>query len=136
VLDTSGEALAAGLSGGNVFLAKPSLEEFAALTGEDFPDDAAIAEAAMNIIRRGQVELLAVTMAERGALLASRDGVLRLPAIAVQAQSAVGAGDSFLAAMLHALAIGKTASDAFRFGIAAGAAAVLTPGTSDWCQAA
>ncbi|MGZ3256360.1 MAG: PfkB family carbohydrate kinase, partial [Croceibacterium sp.] len=43
--------------------------------------------------------------------------------------SAVGAGDSFLAAMVHALASGRDAAEAFRFGIAAGAAAVLRPGT-------
>ena len=39
------------------------------------------------------------------------------------------AGDSFLAAMVFALAEGAAIEDAFRFGTAAGAAAVLSPGT-------
>lgn len=134
VLDTSGPALAAGLADGGVFLAKPSLGEFRALVGEDVTGDQAIADAAMAIVERGDAEYLAVTMAGEGALLASRTGTLRLPAIAVETRSAVGAGDSFLGAMVHALALGKEPEDAFRFGLAAGAAAVLTPGT-DLCRA-
>ena len=64
-----------------------------------------------------------------GAILAHADGVLDLPAPAIEAQSAVGAGDSFTAAMVHALLIGQPVADAFRFGIAGGSAAVLTAGT-------
>ena len=52
-----------------------------------------------------------------------------LPAVHVRERSAVGAGDSFLAAMTLALSQGKETEDAFRYGIAAGAAAVMTPGT-------
>ena len=49
--------------------------------------------------------------------------------IAPPARSTTGAGDSFLAAMVFALADGRALDDAFRFGVAAGSAAVLTPGT-------
>ena len=68
-------------------------------------------------------------MGADGALLASADGVLRLPAIHVRVRSAVGAGDSFLGAMTWALWEGKTPEEAFRLGVVAGAAAVMTPGT-------
>jgi 6-phosphofructokinase 2 len=44
--------------------------------------------------------------------------------------SAVGAGDSFLGAMVSRLATGHPLEDAFRYAVAAGAAAVLTPGTA------
>lgn len=134
VLDTSGPALAAGLAGGDVFLAKPSLEEFRALVGKDLAGEDAIAQAAMAVVERGEAEYLAVTMGSQGAVLASRAGPLALPAIMVEPSSAVGAGDSFLAAKVHALALGKPPEEAFRFGIAAGAAAVLTSGT-DLCRA-
>ena len=133
VLDTSGPALAAGLAGGDVFLAKPSLEEFRGLMGEDLDGEEAITQAAMAVVERGEAEYLAVTMGKRGAVLANRSGPVLLPALEVEARSAVGAGDSFLAAMVHALALGKQPEEAFRFGIAAGAAAVLTPGT-DLCR--
>ena len=43
--------------------------------------------------------------------------------------STVGAGDSFLAAMVWALASGQGLADAFRYGVAAGSAALITPGT-------
>lgn len=129
VLDSSGEGLAQGLAGGGVFLVKPSIGELRRLTGEALEDDRAVAEAAGAIVARGQAELVAVTMGRDGAMLVDASGTLRLPAIPVEASSAVGAGDSFLAGMIHALAEGRTAAEAFRFGQAAGAAAVLTPGT-------
>jgi len=41
----------------------------------------------------------------------------------------VGAGDSFLAAMVWSLASGHSLETAFRYGVAAGSAALLMPGT-------
>jgi 6-phosphofructokinase 2 len=130
VLDTSGEALRATLAGAGVRLVKPSLSELAQLCGRELSSTEAIAEAAMEIVRRGQSELVAVTMGANGALLARQEGTLFLPAVIVETRSGVGAGDSFLAAMIHALARGWNTIDAFRYGIAAGAAAVLASGTA------
>ena len=87
-------------------------------------------EEAAAIVGAGQCDMIAVTMGDGGAVLASKDGALHLPAIAIEAHSAVGAGDSFVAAMVHALGDGWASADAFRYGMAAGAAAVLTPGTA------
>jgi 6-phosphofructokinase 2 len=129
VLDSSGPALAQVLAGGGVFLVKPSLGELRSLVGEPLVGDDAIASEAAAIVARGEAKHVAVTMGRDGALLANASGILRLPAIPVATASAVGAGDSFLAAMVHALAAGREPVDAFRFGIAAGAAAVLTPGS-------
>ena len=129
VLDSSGRGLAGGLTGEKIFLIKPSLEELRELVGGELKSDADIAEAALRIVGRGDVEHVVVTMERRGALMASANGVLRSEALPVEALSTVGAGDSFLAAMIHALAGGKDIEHAFRLGIAAGAAAVATPGT-------
>jgi 6-phosphofructokinase 2 len=129
VLDSSGPGLAHGLAGGNVFLVKPSLGEFRALTGLALNTGKEIAEAALALVGRGAALHVAVTMGQDGALLANASGVLRLPAVKVDARSSIGAGDSFLAAMVHALGDGLAPSEAFRFGMAAGAAAVLSPGT-------
>lgn len=130
VLDTSGEALGATLAAGGVRLVKPSLSELSHLCDRRIESIEDASEAAMDIVQRGQAELVAVTMGDRGALLAQRGGVLHRPAIKVEARSAVGAGDSFLAAMVHALARGWDPVDAFRYGIAAGAAAVLARSTN------
>ena len=54
----------------------------------------------------------------------------RQPAPDVHAVGAVGAGDSFLAALTMALARGCDARDALAWGSAAGAAAVMRTGTA------
>jgi 6-phosphofructokinase 2 len=130
VLDTSGPALMGALAAGPVHLIKPSFGEFRALTGAASDADADVAPAAERLRAERGVEMVAVTLGPDGAALAWPGGFLRrrppeLPALA----SATGAGDSFLAGMVFALAQGRAAEDAFAFGMAAGAAAVLTPGT-------
>lgn len=128
-LDSSGAALKHGLSGGGILLVKPSQGELQAYAGRPLPTPEALAEAAAEIVAGGHARYVAVTLGHEGALLADASGILRLPAIPVEARSAVGAGDSFMAAMIFALASDWAVEDAFRYGIAAGAAAVLTPGT-------
>jgi 6-phosphofructokinase 2 len=129
VLDTSGAALQATVAAGGVYLVKPSIGEFESLVGRSLPNAADQNEAATALVRQGGVNLLAVTLGHAGALLASSAGVTRLHPPDVVAKSAVGAGDSFLGAMTFALAEGRATEDAFMLGIAAGSAAVLTPGT-------
>ena len=111
-----------------VFLVKPSLGELEKLVGRKLDENGA-RQAAADIVARGAAEIVAVTMGADGALLATSSGVLRVPAIPVRVRSAVGAGDSFLGAMVWALSQGKATEEAFRFGVAAGAAKVMTPGT-------
>ena len=129
VLDSSGEALRSGLSGAPVYLIKPSQGELAQLVGRELAAVSEVEQAAMDIVRSGKAEMVAVTMGSQGGVLATQAGTTFLPAIAVEAKSAVGAGDSFLAAMVFALATGRDPLEAFRYGMAAGSAAVLTPGT-------
>ena len=102
-------------------------QEFA---GEPLRDLDAVAAAAGRIVASGAVENVAVTLGAEGAVLANASGAEFMPAIAVESRSSVGAGDSFLAAMTYAFASGATASAALRLGVAAGAAATLSPGTN------
>lgn len=129
VVDTSGKALAAALDGGGLLFAKPSLGELEQLSGGELEGTARQHEAAMAFVESGKVDYMAVTLGHHGAFLAGRDGVTRLPALPVKPRSAVGAGDSFVAAMTLRLAQGAPVEEAFMFGMAAGTAAVLTPGT-------
>jgi 6-phosphofructokinase 2 len=135
VLDTSGAALAAALDAGPVHLVKPSLGEFRTLTGEDVATPQEIGAAAERLRQARGPTLVAVSMAHEGALLAGPGGVTHLRPPQVPVASATGAGDAFLGGMVAALAQGRTAEDAFAFGVAAGTAAVLTPGT-DLCRRA
>jgi 6-phosphofructokinase 2 len=129
VLDTSGTALEPALKEG-VYLLKPNLRELNEFLGAEAVDDGAIIEASRRIIARYGVEVVVTSLGEDGALLVSGDKIWRAEAPHVRMLSAVGAGDSFLGAMVSRLATEHSLEDAFRYAVAAGAAAVLTPGTA------
>ncbi len=129
VVDSSGPALAAALEAG-VYLAKPSWRELRELTGEALPTVAEVRRAAMQWVAAGKVRLLAVSLGDQGALLATGVGTWLARPVAVQVVSAVGAGDAFLAGLLWALSRGLPPDEALRQGAACGTAALLNPGTS------
>ncbi|HEY1936049.1 MAG TPA: 1-phosphofructokinase family hexose kinase [Acetobacteraceae bacterium] len=129
VLDCSGPALHQALGAG-LELIKPSLGELRALVGHNLPDAASQESAALELVLRGAARLVAVSMGETGAFLASAQGVIRMPALPCKVLSAVGAGDSFTAAISLALARGDSLEDALRWGVAAGTAAVMCAGTA------
>jgi 6-phosphofructokinase 2 len=128
VLDSSGEGLRAAVAAGGIHLMKPSRGELEQLAGQSL-DEAGLAAKASQLVRSGKAEIIAVTLGAEGAMLVTKDGTLRVPAIPVDVRSAVGAGDSFLGAMVWALSQGWTVEDAFRLGTAAGAAATMNAGT-------
>jgi 6-phosphofructokinase 2 len=63
------------------------------------------------------------------ALVVTRDAADRILAPTVPIRSRIGAGDSTVAGIALALARGEPLVRAARFGVAAGAAAVMTSGT-------
>jgi 6-phosphofructokinase 2 len=129
VLDASGPALAAALEEG-VHLVKPNLRELRELTGEPLAGEEDWRRAALALVASGKAQTVALSLGHRGALLAAKEMTLRAPALPVKIASTVGAGDSFLAAMLWRLAAGAGLEEAFRYGVAGGTAALLAPGTS------
>lgn len=135
ILDSSGPALAAAVRAGGLWMIKPSRSEFAALIDRQ-PDDPAltdpdrIGDAARDFVRQGAADLVIVTLGEEGAVFADAERHFHRAAPVVPVRSAVGAGDSFVAGMTHRLAQGWAPERAFLYGMAAGTAAVLTPGTS------
>jgi 6-phosphofructokinase 2 len=126
-IDTSGEPLQKALSQ-HVYMIKPNLGELRALTGMPLADDGERITACRQVIDKA-VEAVALSLGHEGAMLVTRDGAWRAPALRVKTVSAVGAGDSFLGAMVWALADGCDLVDAFRWGVAAGSAALLSSGT-------
>lgn len=128
VLDTSGPPLLAALKEG-VYLIKPNLNELAQLTGTRPRGRAGWVDGCRRIITAGQAEVVALTLGYQGAMLATREHIWRAPRLPIKPLSAVGAGDSFLGAMIWSLAAGHGMEEALRYGVAAGSAALLTPGT-------
>ncbi|MEX0704441.1 MAG: 1-phosphofructokinase family hexose kinase [Planctomycetales bacterium] len=129
VLDTSGAALRRGLEC-PVYLIKPNLRELAQLADEEIREDRDIVRAARAVIESGRAEIVFVSIGRGGALLVTRDDVEHVRAPTVPIRSKVGAGDSTVAGFVLSLARGRSLRDAARFAVAAGAAAVMTEGTS------
>ncbi|PZA10999.1 1-phosphofructokinase family hexose kinase [Rhodopseudomonas palustris] len=127
-LDTSGKPLVAALAQG-VTLIKPNLREMQELAGRPLGCEKEWVDAARAHITAGQVEIVALSLGHLGALLVTKDEALRSPALPVTAVSTIGAGDSFLGAIAHRLAQGGSVADAFRLGLAAGAATLTVHGT-------
>ena len=127
ILDTSGAALRDTLDHG-VFMIKPNLGELEELVGRLLPDTNAQVKAGRDLISKKAAEIVAVTLGERGALIISKDEAWRAATPPVEARSAVGAGDSFVGAITLAIAQGRPLDAALAYGVAAGTAAVLSPG--------
>jgi 6-phosphofructokinase 2 len=132
VLDSSGPGLKAA-TGRGLYLIKPSLREFSELLSAALSGERECADAARQTILAGGAEYIALTLGEGGAMLVSRDVTLAAAAPKVIPVSTVGAGDSFLGALVFSLMQGRTANDALRYAVAAGTAALLAPGT-DLCR--
>jgi len=128
VIDTSGPALAAA-EGAGAWLIKPSLREAGDLLGRAIAGEEDEMAAARELRDRGFAEVVVVSLAERGALLVGEGKALRVPAVPVEAKGTVGAGDTMVAAITLASAEGKGIEEALRYGIAAGAATLMTPAT-------
>lgn len=129
VLDSSGAALSAGLKAGGYALVKPNLRELAELSGRELESDAAIVAAARSLVDAGRSRWVVVSLGAGGALGVSADHALMLRAPTVPVQSKVGAGDSMVAGLVHGLATDAPPEAMLQQGVAAGAAAVMTPGS-------
>jgi 6-phosphofructokinase 2 len=134
VVDTSGAALAAVLDEG-VTMFKPNLVELSEFAGAALDSDAERIAACRTLIASGRAEAVALTLGEQGALLVTARHAWQAQPLAIDVVSAVGAGDSFVGGMVSALAAGKPIEEAFRVAVAAGSAAVMSPGT-ELCRAA
>lgn len=126
VLDSSGAGLSVTLEKSGAYLVKPSLTELEALVGRRLDNETTV-EAARDLVKRGRAEIVAVTMGAAGAIVVTKDKLVRVEAPKVETRSAVGAGDAFVGAMTLALSEGETLEGALMLATAAGAATALTP---------
>ncbi|MGB9619095.1 MAG: 1-phosphofructokinase family hexose kinase, partial [Armatimonadota bacterium] len=119
-LDASGEHLAEGIKA-SPYLVKPNVAELSQLLGHELYTLEEIAGAAKSLKQYG-VKIAAVTMGRSGAMVT--DGVQAWLATPpeIQFASAVGSGDSFLAAFLDEHLKGESLPDALTWATAAGAA--------------
>jgi 6-phosphofructokinase 2 len=127
VLDTSQAMLHSPEHG--VFLMKPNLGELSRMLGRPLKDRAEQIAGARSIVRDGRAEVLVVSLGHEGALLVTDTLAEHYPTPDVPIRSAVGAGDSMVGAIVFAVERGWSLVEAVRYGVAAGAATLMTPGT-------
>jgi 6-phosphofructokinase 2 len=129
IIDTSGPPLRHAVGPGT-FLIKPNLTEVRELTGSSgILSDFSLQGAASALVAAGRARAVVISMGAAGAIVATERGTRRISAPTVKVESRVGAGDSMVAGIVLELERGATTEEAVLFGIAAGTAAVMRPGT-------
>lgn len=136
ILDTSGAALRAVVADPVPGLAVLRMDDAEAedLAGQRFADRQASAAYAATLVARGVAQAVIIARGAEGSVLADGAGMVFAAAPPVQVVSAVGAGDTFVAALVLALAGGADRDCALAQAVAAAAAACLTPAT-ELCRA-
>ena len=129
VLDTSGPALVAAITGRGPHTLRMDRAEAEGAAGHGLPQPQDTGEFCGALVARGAAQVVIAARGASGNVLASADGIWHCAPPVVPVVSAVGAGDSFTAGYVLALDRGADLAEALRAGTAAAAAAVMTPGT-------
>lgn len=126
IVDTSGPALRHVT---RAFLLKPSIRELRDHVGVALTDRSSQVTAARDLIAARVCEIVVISLGRGGALLVTDNSATDFDGVSVPPGTGVGAGDNMVAAITYALEDGWDLIEAVRFGTAAGAATLLTPGT-------
>lgn len=129
VLDASGAALRQGLSA-RPWLTKPNRQEAEELLGRSLGTRSRIVGAVRGLLARGP-EIVILSLGREGAMAgrASTRELWWAEPPAVRVNSAVGAGDALVGGFLVGWFSTRSFREAFRLGVACGAATAMTPGT-------
>jgi 6-phosphofructokinase 2 len=130
VADTSGGPLAAIIRRpAGLHLLRMNGDEAESAAGRPLAEPDEAAAYASGLVAGGVARIVVIAMGDRGSVLVTADSRLASIAPKVPVKSKVGAGDSFVGALVLALARGESHAEALRQGTAAAAAAVMTEGT-------
>ncbi len=131
ILDTSGAALTAAATnpGPPFFLMRMDGAEATEVSGRNFATPVELADYGKQLIEAGVAEQLVMSMGEKGTVGVNLDQRFFCAPPKIKLLSAVGAGDSMVAAIALELSRGGSFRDAVRHGVAAAGSAVLTPAT-------
>ncbi len=136
LIDTSGAPLRALVAGpARPYMLRMDGPEAEDLAGRPLPDRAASLDFAADLVGRGAADVVILARGAEGSVLASQGQRLFSPAAKVSVVSKIGAGDSFMAALVLALSRGQGLAEAMQWGTAAASAAVTSRGTG-LCQRA
>lgn len=128
VLDADGDAQKQGLLA-KPDLIKPNSKEASRLLGRPVDTLEASVAAVKELYALHPGAIVIISRGADGAVLASSEGVLVGESPSVPVHSTIGSGDSMIAGILWGLTTGLSMSEAFRYGLAAGAATATTDGS-------
>ncbi len=128
VIDAPGAALRRALEE-SVYMIKPNMREFQEISGKQINGDQELRIEARHIVDKGQSEIVVVSLGVGGVLGVWQGGSEKIQSPTVPIISRVGAGDSTVAGIVLSLSRDQSIENALRFGVAAGAAAVMNPAT-------
>ncbi|GJL95274.1 MAG: phosphofructokinase [Hyphococcus sp.] len=117
-----------------IYLLRQNKFEYQAISGGDLKWPEEITSLCEKIVTDGGAERVTITHGGDGSVMARMtDAGIKLSranSFKVKANSAVGAGDSFVGGLLVALANGKDDNDALSYAMAAAGATRMSPGTA------
>ncbi len=125
-LDTSRDALREGVLAIPT-IAKPNIDELQQLTGRLLTDEVAIEQAARQLLDSG-MQLVVISMGERGALFVDQETSLIAVPPTVTVKSTVGAGDAMVAGLVAGQVQGLSLSDCARLATAFSLGAITSFG--------
>jgi 1-phosphofructokinase len=128
ILDADGELLKKGIEAGP-FLIKPNIHELEKLFGTELKDIKETEKLARGLIENYGIEMVAVSLGERGAIFLNKKSSVLVHGIKVDVKSTVGAGDSMVAALAYSIDRAGSFEKAIRLAVAAGTANVMTAGS-------
>lgn len=128
ILDTSKTPLREALEAG-VFLLKPNINELKYLMGNGKINAARMEEFAIKLVKDNKAEIVVVSLGTKGTFWADKETSEYIMSPVIEVDSAVGAGDSMVAGIVHGLINSDSHREAVIYGVAAGTAATITPGT-------
>ncbi|WP_323006091.1 1-phosphofructokinase family hexose kinase [Pseudorhodobacter sp.] len=131
IADTSGAPLLALVGAGAARLDTLRMDAEEAETVAQMPlaSRKDSADFAQSLVRRGVANRVIIARGPDGSVMATESARWFSAAAKVPVKSKIGAGDSFVAGFVLALARGQTEAEALAYGVAAASAAVMTPAT-------
>jgi 1-phosphofructokinase family hexose kinase len=120
-VDTSGPALARCMECAP-FLIKPNLSELSALCGREVSADDDDILAALGLLDRFGVEIIAVSLGGAGSVVKCPQGIFRVRAPSVRVSNTIGCGDCYLAGLVYGISEGKGIEETIGIATAAAAA--------------
>ncbi len=125
-LDTSRDALREGVQAIPTIV-KPNVDELQQLTGQSLTDDAAVEQAARQLLEKG-IQLVVISMGEKGAMFVDAASTLMAVPPSVMVKSTVGAGDAMVAGLVAGHAQGWSLPECARFATACSLGAITNVG--------